>query len=75
MVVLAGLASFYQCQEHVLVLMQVEIFAHGHLEANDAVEFSEEGFLRHDGCSVNLTFVKIDLSFILMVLLVGWMWR
>ena len=73
MLVLFYLASFDQSEEYLLAFAQVELLACRYLNADDAVEFSEECPLHHYRCPVDLMFIKVNSSFILIISwLVGW---
>ena len=59
------------------MFIQMEVFVWGDVKANDAVKLSKECFLDHDRCPVDLTFIKVDFGFILMLpsQLAGYPWR
>ena len=65
--VLFCLAGFHQSQEYLLALVEVEVFACRYLEANNSVEFSEESPLHHYWWPASLSFIKIDLGLILVI--------
>ena len=64
-----GFARSDQSQKYLLTFMEVEVFVCRNLDTNDAVKFGIEDFLHHNGRVIDLMFIKIYLSFILVVLL------